>query len=227
MNEITDITKARIRERLGVVKKTQAEISLKAASSDSWLKNILAGKSKSPGVYAMVILADELDCDVDYLLDRQSMPRMKRDAPHTRLRVVGAVEAGAYRETVLYPEATEEVDVPHDYEAFPHLKRYLLDVRGDSFDVEAPPGSYAVCVNFAETGLELRAGLKVVAERTRFGGQLREATLKEVALVDGNWELHPKSHNPAHKPIKMDGNAETDTVEITSLVLGFYNRSYP
>ena len=224
---MTEILIERIRERLDVTGKSAAAVSRKVKGNDSWLKQLLAGRSQHPSVYAMVDLADELECDVDYLLERQSVPRMKRDTPQIWLRVIGAVEAGAYRETVLYPEATEEVNIPHDYEAFPDLKRYLLDVRGDSFNVEAPPGSYAVCVSFAETGLEVQAGLVVVAERTRFGGQLREATLKEIVIVNGTFELHPKSSNPAHKPIKMDGNTESDTVEITSLVLGFYNKTYP
>jgi hypothetical protein len=84
------------------------------------------------------------------------------------------------------------------------------------------PGGYVVCVDFEdlENRVPLRDGMKVVIERTKFGGHMREWSVKEVEIYGDRNEFHPRSDNPAHKPIVVPKDFQSDDgVEVRILAL--------
>lgn len=70
-------------------------------------------------------------------------------------------------------------------------------------------------------------GKRVVVQRTRAGGLLRERTVKEIAVrKDGTIELVPRSTNAKWKPFRLTEGIGADEqgviVEIDGLVIGSY-----
>ena len=211
-----EIIQNRIRERLAATGISARDASLKADLSDSFVKNILSGKTKSPKAENIALLADVLRCDIDYILGRQALPHIDKLPDFAKLPVVGQVEAGVWRESTLYAQSEREISVPQD-ERFSHLERYVVEVVGNSFDRVAPPGSYAVCVPFDQTAIALRSNLTVVIERSREGGSLKEATLRRTVSTPEGFEFHSHSHNSETDIVR---EAEPD-LRVTGLVVDF------
>lgn len=136
------------------------------------------------------------------------------------LPVLGQVKAGHWLDVSLTEQANEPemMGVARD-SRFPKAKQYLLHVVGDSMDRDYPDGCYVICVDFAESGLELRDGLVVHVERTRSAGQLVENTLKIARRKARGWELAPNSTNPTYKPLLLDG-ADGDEIAVRGVVVG-------
>lgn len=82
-----------------------------------------------------------------------------------------------------------------------------------------PDGSYVTVVDFAESGLHLKAGHVAHVERQRAGGQLVENTLKAVEFVDGVLTLVPKSKNKLHKAFPLNGIFEDTEIFVRGVVL--------
>ncbi|MBX9876353.1 MAG: peptidase S24 [Beijerinckiaceae bacterium] len=141
--------------------------------------------------------------------------------------IAGKVEAGAFRTapefTDLEPEAMFE---PRDPQ-FPWARQVAFEVGGDSMNRLHPrpilPGDRIICVDFDDLGgrVPIRDGMVVVVEQTADGGHLREWSVKQIELYEDRIEYHPRSTNPAHKPIVVPRDAEADdgrTVRILALV---------
>ena len=189
---------------------------MRADLSDSFVKNILSGKTKSPKAENLAALSDILSCDIDYILGRQALPTVDKLSDFAKLPVAGQVEAGVWRESVLYAEPELEISVPQD-ERYSHLERYVVEVKGNSFDRAAPPGSFAVCVPFDQTDIAIRSNLTVVIERSRDGGNLKEATLRRTLLTPTGVEFRSHSHNS-----ELDIIHESEPgMRVTGLVLDF------
>jgi SOS-response transcriptional repressor LexA len=137
----------------------------------------------------------------------------------------GKVAAGSWLEVSVIQEAGEEeiLPVPHDMR-FPRATQYVLEVQGDSMNLEFPHGTFVTCVDFYESGIELKPGHIAHVERYRFDGQEVEVTLKAVELVGGRFLLVPRSTNPAHKPFPADGDDAT-TVVIKGIVTGSWRKT--
>lgn len=144
------------------------------------------------------------------------------------VRVAGRVEAGAFRsqeDLGDWHEAETVLDVRDT--KYPNARQLLFDVDGDSMNrLEPRPimnGDRIFGVAFADISdkTPVRDGMVVVVERTRYSGQEREWSVKQVELYADRVEFHPRSSNPRHKPIVVprDPTADDGTkVEIICLV---------
>ncbi len=144
------------------------------------------------------------------------------------VRVRGAVEAGAWKEAVEWPEEdwypVPAVPLP----AYTDLPQFALEVRGPSMNAVYPDGSMVVCVFLMHLAREPRSGERVVVERRRRG--FVEATVKEYVVEDGIPKLYPRSDHPQHQePIVLptghnEGEDENqdDQTRITALVIGSF-----
>ncbi len=138
--------------------------------------------------------------------------------------IVGKVEAGVFREVVEYDDEEPRMIFVEQDPDFPDARVFSLEVVGDSMNAADPPmpsGSFAVCVDFDETGLPIEDGMLVAIERTLDGGLAREWTVKQVEFFEDRTEYHPRSTNPKHKPIVVPHNTDTDdgmTVRVMGLV---------
>lgn len=141
--------------------------------------------------------------------------------------VVGAIQAGNWLDTTLIDESYGEpktLPVAAD-PRFPYAKQYALEVRGDSMNEEFAEGSYVICVDYAQSGLDMKENMIVHVEQWRHN--LREITLKALMKEKetGRWRLEPRSTNPAHRPIEMNGIDRDGTeVRIRGVVIGDYRR---
>ncbi|MBA5778238.1 helix-turn-helix domain-containing protein [Stappia sp. F7233] len=135
--------------------------------------------------------------------------------------IVGTVQAGIWREVEALWLDAEEQKVILSIEEPPYKPGDLVGYRvaGDSMNLLCQDGGIALCVDFAKSGLALRTGLIVVAEREEHGKV--ELTLKEVGSNGNGWELIPRSTNKHYKTIILNGDDEGVTVSVKAIVLRF------
>lgn len=208
------------------------ETAKKAGLGESFVRDILRGKSRNPTVEKLERLAAALDTTVDWFR-ADAAPGTSVDAPNsavTRARISGLVvkgdiQAGAWLDISMIdddPEHKETIPVAPD-SRFPHAKQYGLRVKGDSMDLEYPDGTFVSVVDYADSGIPIRAGLTVHVERR--SGYLVEATLKVIETAeDGEMLLSPRSSNPIHKSLRLEGDEATEIV-ICGVVTGSYRRT--
>lgn len=193
-----------------------------AKLGDSFVRDILRGKTKSPSAENLTKLANVLRTTVDDLQGRTvSVPEpADRAVDVAGLQVVSEVSAGNWREVTVMDEDHEPEVIPAARDLrFPRARQYALRIRGDSMDEEFPDGSYVTCVDFWDSGVPIRDGLFVHVERMKAGGQLVEITIKAVETIGGKVYLSPRSKNPKWKPFPIDGDEATE-VSVKGLVTG-------
>lgn len=141
--------------------------------------------------------------------------------------IVGAVEAGAWREAIELPQEEWE---PVQFEARPEYqgaRRFGLRVRGQSMNEHYPPGSILDCVNLIDIRRQPQHGDHVVVYR-RGPSDLIEATVKELVIDGDRWELWPRSSHPAFAtPLVLEqapSDDENEDVRVVALVIGSYHR---
>lgn len=142
-------------------------------------------------------------------------------------RVVGRVEAGAFREVDEFDQSEAvEVLLPRD-EKFPNARQIVFDVSGSSMNALRPrpifPDDRLVCISYEDVEhlVELKSGMVVVVERTRDGGHFREWSVKQIEIYSDRTEFHPRSTDPKHKPIVVKRDYDADdgvTVQVIALV---------
>lgn len=151
--------------------------------------------------------------------DAPEAPAVPRWTP-VGLPIRRRVQAGAW----LQVDSHSQVE-PRRYPAspdprFPNAKQWLSEVVGDSMDALDRPGpilegDLVHVVDVIDSGYQPRPGDVVEAERSRFGGQEIEVSLKQVAVNNGRIELWPRSKNPAYRDaLVISGGEEDDETSI-------------
>lgn len=139
-------------------------------------------------------------------------------------KVDGSVQAGAFLALEVFDDDLGEViSAPRD-PIFPFAKQRAYRVRGDSMNQARPKpmndGDYIICAAWEDLDLEPKDGLNVVVQQTTADGQLRERSVKEMRVFPDRTEFHPRSSNPAYKPIVVKKDYHTDDgKEVTILAL--------
>ena len=138
------------------------------------------------------------------------------------LKVWGTIAAGTFLEIdgAEVEREKETIGVGKDMR-FAHAEQYALLVTGDSMNLEYPDGCYVTCVELYSSGLDLAPGMVVHVERSINDGQLVETTLKEIQSMNGQTVLVPRSTNPKHKPLIIEGDESTE-VKIRGIVTGMW-----
>lgn len=175
------------------------------------LTNILVGRGSPPIAQEEVLSLAGLDS-----LSRTQLQSLE---DHKIVWCVGEVAAGIWRDAFEWPR-DEWLPFPYAIldERYPNAERRALRVRGDSMNELYPDGSYVIYVSLAAIGRRPQPGDRVVVLRHRQGQT--EATVKEYRR-DGNkrrWLL-PRSTNPSHTAIEIDGRGEGE-IEVMGLVVG-------
>lgn len=112
---------------------------------------------------------------------------------------------------------------------FPQAHQWFSEVRGDSMNMlNIVEGDLVHCVDAIGIGYYPRTGDVVEVERTRFSGQERELTLKQVEVTPEGVLLWPRSTNPRWKsPLEIatgPNDAEHVEVRIRALVVASVRR---
>lgn len=150
--------------------------------------------------------------------------------PLGQVMVVGAVQAGVFREALQWPEEDWKSAPVSALNAWKHLPQFGLDVRGPSMNRIYPEGSTVICVNWWEAGLEngQLSGKRVVVLRRDPKGGGFEATVKEIHIDEsGVFWLWPKSTDPNYQtPWRVESLApksdDNDDIRIAALVIGAF-----
>jgi len=142
-------------------------------------------------------------------------------------KVDGEVQAGAFLALEVFDDDLGEViSAPRD-PVFPFARQRAYRVKGDSMNQAKPKpmneGDYIICALWEDLGMEPKDGLNVVVQQTTADGQLRERSVKELRVFPDRVEFHPRSSNPAYKPIVVNRDYHTDDgKEVTIVALVRY-----
>lgn len=176
------------------------------------------------------VYARKFKVSLEWLLTGHGEMRGNRLAPMAGevegLPILGRVQAGYWRDVTLSDSETPERLAVAADPRFPDARQYALRVVGDSMDRADPPlidGSYVTLVDFADSGIALRPGMVVHIERYRGGGQLVENSLKAVEKTADGIRLAPRSSNPKHEALLLDGGDDTEIV-VKGVVTGAWQR---
>jgi transcriptional regulator with XRE-family HTH domain len=119
------------------------------------------------------------------------------------LYVKGEVVAGVWKAACEWPEEEWQSFTGRGDVNAEMIHRFGLRIVGDSMDQIYPPGTIIECVStFGHT--EIEPGKRVVIVRMDNHGHY-ESTVKELVEQDGEMWAVPRSYNPAHAPIKLNG----------------------
>lgn len=198
---------------------SRAKASEAAGLSNSYIRD-LERKKGSPNLAKLGALASHLGVTIEYLLHGTDID-LSQTPSLSSLPVLGKIAAGHFMDISLEDQdvGTRFINVASD-ERFAHAKQYALEVKGDSMDLKYPDGCFVTCVDYIGSGLSLKEGMTVHVERYMGDGQFVENTLKEVRIHEGSVSLHPRSSNPAHQPIFLEGDIEAVRVEVRGIVTG-------
>lgn len=213
----------RLKIRMDLLGMNAFETAKKAGLGESFVRDILRGKSKNPGIDKLEKLAGALETTVDWFTASED-GKPARHAPAVGgLDVIGSIQAGNWVDRSIIEDTYEREIIPVARDPrFPHARQYALEVIGDSMDLEYPEGCYVTCVDYWDSGLSIKDGLRVHVER--HNGSLVEMTLKAVETIDGIQMLVPHSSNSKHKPFRVEAESGAE-VMVKGVVTGSYRRT--
>jgi transcriptional regulator with XRE-family HTH domain len=143
---------------------------------------------------------ESLEDEVAKLIGRKMGRRATVTPIHVaqELPVRGRIQAGAWLAADDDMLQGEPRRVPAAFDPrFPREAQYLREVAGDSVDqLRIYDGDLVHLVDIAAIGYSPITDDIVEVERTRFGGQFREITLKQVETTPDGYILWPRSSNP-------------------------------
>jgi hypothetical protein len=213
-------------EQLGIRPKRAASM---ADVPYSTVMNFLNGNSQSMRGATEAKIARALGKSVSELFDDEpaiGSPQSMADMPVTK--IVGVVEAGAWREAVSLDMDLGEIRfVPHP--AFRPDVQFAMRISGPSCNRVVQDGGLAIVVPYEHVPGGLEALVMrpepplVVFERER-GGAF-EYTIKALhSTGDGHFELRPVSDHKDHQAVvPLNENGDTQSVRIAFVVVQVIN----
>ena len=223
-----------IRARLKELGTNPTAASLAIGKHKDFLKDILSGKSRSSRLETLQAVARACQWTLDMLLQNVTLEGIgghPTPEPHSptpeptsdinSIPVWGEVAAGVWIEENGFEVDVSEMEtipvVPD--QRFAKYRQYALRVRGESMNKIIQDGEYAVCVDVATIRTWVDGDVVVVVRR-RYGGHMRETTIKQVSITpEHGLQLWPRSDDPRfQEPIQLK-NGDGDTVEIAALVI--------
>lgn len=217
-----------MKERRFNARSLSLEAGLGASTISEWLN---PKKLKQPSLASAKAVAEALQVSLDAFFEAPSTINENDKGSveainHVYAQLVGAVEAGAWREPDMYA-VQEDVSIPIvPHPDFLGLQQYAWKVVGTSMNKVAEAGSFVIGVSFYDIRRrrELRSGDLVICEITK-DDDTREYTLKRVTRINGRYRLDPESTDERHSaPVwtSDDPHGENQTVKATHLIIGKY-----
>ena len=206
--------------------------SLSMAATDgrspNVVRDIMRGKSTNPQLETIVGLANALGKDISFFIPSSAMSMRPEPIGQERLKVVGAVAAGVWREQSDW--ADEDV---YEIEVGPNPvaggERFALRMEGHSMDRIIPPGSDLECLRVTFGVVDPQPGDIVIVQRNRH--ELQELTCKRLDFDGQNWVLRAESTRPEFQdPIVIgrpdDGHFGDDETAVIAIVLRSHQTLY-
>jgi repressor LexA len=190
---------SRIEDRLKVLGLSERKACLKAGVGLKSIYHIKA-RSHAPKPDTLSKLAAALGVPPAYFLDAAPQDGGEDEAlALDRVFVVGAVQAGVWREAIEWDgDDWYSVTPPRPKtNRFPGIERFGLEVRGSSMNRKYPEGTVVIVVRFGDIARPPKKGERVVVLRRSHETGHYEATLKEYDRDEqGRHILWPRSDDP-------------------------------
>jgi transcriptional regulator with XRE-family HTH domain len=212
-------------EKLGIRPKQAAAL---AGVPYSTIMNFLNGNSQSMRGETEAKLARALGRSVSELFEDEpaiGSPQSMAEMPETK--IVGTVEAGAWREAVSLDEDLGLIKfIPHP--AFRADVQFAMRISGPSCNRVVQDGGLAIVVPYDQ----IPGGVDALAMRTdpplvvfeRQRGSAYEYTIKALHRNGTGFELHPVSDHKDHQAIiPLNEKGDTDEVRIAFVVVQVIN----
>lgn len=236
MEEQRTILQTRLQERMDDTGEKAAPLAKRIGLSDSFIRDVLRGKTKTPSATNLELVARALGTSSDYLLGLTDQVRPMGpgiEVRHGTITYGGEVNAGAWLAVDGYFNQDEEVRIPEFVTPHPKYSKasqFVWRVVGNSMDLaDIKDGMWVVGVaygDYIDHYGDVESDQYVIAERLRAGGMERELTVKQVKFYRDRMELVPRSSNPTFEPIIVlhDNQADpaTLTVSIVAVVVAAY-----
>jgi len=170
-------------------------------------------------------MAKFLEISEQQLLDRLSDGPL-RSVTLGVIMVKGTVEAGGWREAIVWPEADWRPAPIAADARYPEARQYGLEVHGPSMDKIYPPGTVLVCVGVFDYRKDPEPLQNVIVQRRGADGRL-EITVKELRKDGaGKYWLWPRSKHPEFQQPwaipSLDPFDENDDLRVIAVVIGSY-----
>jgi transcriptional regulator with XRE-family HTH domain len=220
--------KSRVKARMDALEMNAFNTAKKAKLGNSYVRDILRGKTTQPLAENLAKLAEALETTPDYLMGRSDDSTLRPvKAKVEGVPVIGKVSASTWY--AVDDEFIEEID--EDTERVPSVSGYPLEwqfgmiVEGNCLNKVARNGDRLVCLDLIKSQVEIQDDDLVVIERRRFSGQMRSITAKRVKRTKRGFELWPESDDPAHQePIPITKPPEGEEIRIWAKVLWVLRR---
>ena len=176
-NSISSRIQARLRE-LGI---TATHAALKAGLGKTAVRDIIAGKSKSPTIGTLSKLAIALECSVNYLTGGQ-----KGDVHTNVAEISGSLVAGTFIDKNRTDAANRGERIDAAYFEFGDRNFWLYRMGDDSMTgIGILKNDILSVLNRDEEYIDLRIGMLLVVERRLIGREnIQELSVREVAVRD-------------------------------------------
>lgn len=197
--------------------------------SPNVVRDIMRGKSVNPTLDTILGLAGALGKDIsEFVPSGAPGASAPRPSGSDRLKVVGAVAAGIWREQTDWAE-----EDAYEIEVGPNPvaggERFGLRMEGHSMDQIIPPGSDLECLRVTFGVVMPQPGDIVIVQRNRH--DLQELTCKRLEFDGHNWVLRAESSRPEfQEPIIIgrpdDGHFGDDETAVIAIVLRSHQTLY-
>jgi repressor LexA len=171
-------------------------LSRQAGLGDTYVNDVLSGKNASPSIPAVQAIAKALETSIGYLIG-ETGHQDSVAPPHAiaAMPVIGVVEVGAFRKlqaNASFPLV--ERPLSHSYPDASHFVLTVGDASGAaSKDGPILPGMEVLCVDVADTGLQVESGRIYAIRRTLDGGQTYETIIRRAMVFRDRIELIAES----------------------------------
>lgn len=185
----SSVLQQRVLARLDDLRRSPRDVSLKAGLGPDAIRTILSGRSKSPRGETLTALADELQCDVGYLLGTIATPHASEDLRTNefgtmrgvrKMVVIGSIRGSWGPIESTYKEGewptTDVFSLPQYLPGFQSLERVI----DNSADLIATPGSYLHVLGIGtNSSIDVKDKDVIVMEQQRIAtsgkGEIRRA----------------------------------------------------
>lgn len=199
------------------------QVAKKAGLGDSYVRDILRGRTASPNAANLGKLADALETTPSYLMGRDMGESTVRPvaAKVEGVRVLGRVAANSWQTVDDDVEQDEEtVERVPIVSGYPVEWQFGMIVEGNCLNKIAADGDRLVCLDLIKSQVDIAEDDLVIVERRKFGGLMRQLTAKRVKRTSQGFELWPESTDPAHQePIVLKDIPDDVEIRVWAKVL--------
>lgn len=217
----------RLKERMDALGMNARETALRAGLGESFVRDILRGKTRSPTAANLAKLATALQTTIEHLHGRSIDESTVRpvSARVAGVAVIGRVAANTWFTADDLEQDGDDVESVPSVSGYPVEWQFGMIVEGNCLNKIANDGDRLVCLDLIKSQIDVSDGDLVIVERLRYGGQMRQRTAKRVRRTRDGYELWPESTDPAHQePIKIGDAPDGDEIRIWAKVLWILRR---